>query len=44
MSRLENDVMLPVATYCDPAAVTPAMDTDAANHKIANYAFDALTL
>lgn len=41
---LENDVMLPVATYCDPSAVTPAMDAAAATHRIATYAFDALTL
>ena len=40
---LENDVMLPLATYCDPTAVTPAMDADAANQKISSYAFDALT-
>jgi hypothetical protein len=40
---LENNVMLPVATYCQPSAITPAMDADAANHKIANYAFDALS-
>ena len=36
---LENDVTLPIATYCDPSAVTPAMDADAATSMIANYAF-----
>jgi hypothetical protein len=40
---LENDVTLPLATYCDPTVITPAMDTDAANQKITTYAFDALT-
>jgi len=40
---LENDVLLPVETYCDPSAVTPEMDVDAANNKIQTYAFDALT-
>jgi hypothetical protein len=40
---LENDVLLPVQTYCDPSAVTPAMDADAGNNKILSYGFDALT-
>jgi hypothetical protein len=40
---LENDVTLPLATYCDPSVVTPTMDADAANNKISSYAFDALT-
>jgi hypothetical protein len=40
---LENDVTLLLSTYCEPSVITPAMDVDASNHKIANYAFDALT-
>ena len=40
---LENDVLLPAETYCNPSAVTPAEDADAANHKIISYGFDALT-
>ena len=45
---LENNIALPldakVGDYLDPTAVTSAMDTDAANHKISAYGFDALTL
>lgn len=40
---LENDVMLPLPTYCDPSVLTDPMTADAANHKILSYAFDALT-
>lgn len=40
---LENDVTLPLTTYCDPSVITPAMDASAAASKIASYAFDALT-
>jgi hypothetical protein len=40
---LENDVTLPLATYCDPRVITPAMDASAATGKISSYAFDALT-
>jgi hypothetical protein len=36
---LENDVTLPGPTYCDPSAVTPAMDANAATSKISNYGF-----
>jgi len=38
---LENDVALPAATYCDPSAVTPAMDANAATSMIASYGFGA---
>lgn len=45
---LEDNVSLPVdaatGDYLDPAVVTESMDLDATNHKIAAYAFDALTL
>ncbi|HEY3876128.1 MAG TPA: C39 family peptidase [Candidatus Kapabacteria bacterium] len=36
---LENDVTLPLTTYCEPSAVTPAMDENAAASKINSYAF-----
>jgi len=36
---LENDVTLPLPTYCDPTVVTPAMDQNAALSKIGSYAF-----
>jgi hypothetical protein len=36
---LMNDVSLPLATYSDPSAVLPYMDTTAANNKIISYAF-----
>jgi hypothetical protein len=36
---LENDVTLATATYCDPTAATPAMDTDAGQNQIQSYAF-----
>ena len=38
---LENDVTLPLSTYCDPSVVTPAMDANAAASKIGSYAFGA---
>jgi hypothetical protein len=38
---LENDVTLPLAAYCDPSAVTPAMDANAATSVISSYAFGA---
>jgi hypothetical protein len=38
---LENDVTLPLATYCEASAVTPAMDADAAASLIGSYAFGA---
>jgi hypothetical protein len=36
---LENDVTLPHPQYCDPSVVTPAMDSNAAQSKIASYGF-----
>lgn len=36
---LENDVTLPLATYCEPSAVTPVMDANAAISLISSYAF-----
>lgn len=40
---LENDILLPLATYSSPSAITPAMDADASGNKINSYAFDSLT-
>lgn len=36
---LENDVTLPLETYCEPTAITPAMDADAGQSLINSYAF-----
>ena len=36
---LENDVTLPSPQYCNPKAVTPAIDANAATSTIASYAF-----
>ena len=38
---LGNDVALPLATYCDPNAVTSAMDANASTSLISSYAFGA---
>lgn len=38
---LENNVTDP--NYFDPAVVTPAEDAEAAQHKVTNFAYDALT-
>lgn len=38
---LENDVTLPLPTYCDPSVITPDMDANAADSKISAYAFGA---
>jgi hypothetical protein len=40
---LEDNVFLSEAAYVDPSVVTQDIDTDAASHQIASYAFDALT-
>jgi hypothetical protein len=36
---LENDILLPLETYCDPSVVTPDMDANAAASTINSYAF-----